>query len=395
MKKIIIINILFLLAGNVYAQTAKIGGYFIGTDYISATAGAEYAFTNVSSNQLSITATYFILKNSAGKILFERKSDSNFDNYFFVFSLPDTYTAILKVNWGKTTKSDTVKIAINKRDISCPDSLLPKGVVSYRINGNDCRPAEVYFRPMFYGKEALPDSFAVYSGDGNRCIMRREHYLEIRNVYFLEGTYLPTYIFYKTVEVNGKKEMCYVQINESDSLYVIELQPDFEIIEPLHSSQSPVTFKNKSVWTPSHLPYDSVSWDFGNGDISHDYNASILYNTTAAYQVQLTMKVSGCVKQKSNITTVGISEITTGNCPIIFYPNPTGAQLQVEFGDVNNNVSADEYSIFNTAGQLVMHGNLSSRDAINRAPITINVESLTSGMYYLKILSKTLKFIKE
>jgi len=74
----------------------------------------------------------------------------------------------------------------------------------------------------------------------------------------------------------------------------------------------------------------------------------------------------------------GVADITSPQ--ITIYPNPTSYELRID------GVAAD-YSIFNVMGQIVMQGNLSGN--------SINVSSLASGIYYLKISGQTLKFIKE
>ena len=102
------------------------------------------------------------------------------------------------------------------------------------------------------------------------------------------------------------------------------------------------------------------------------------------YFVEVTNQ-NGC-KSKSdriNITiTTGITDIYSNNSRIRLYPNPTNAQLHLEFdGD-----EIQDYIIYNLTGQIVMNGKVGNKSIIN-------VENLTQGIYYLKIMGVIAKII--
>jgi len=78
---------------------------------------------------------------------------------------------------------------------------------------------------------------------------------------------------------------------------------------------------------------------------------------------------------------------TTSLSPVRVYPNPATTQLYV---DINSQEKAD-YVIYNIIGQIIMQGKLQELSIIN-------VESLSNGIYYLKISGSenvTLKFVKN
>ena len=384
MKKIILSSILSILVGLVTAQTAKIGGYYIGADYISPNAGAEFVFTNMSSPPGAATAVEWIVKNQDGSIYSQSPNNYSYlGEYNVVFSQPGTYTAIIKVNWGSSAqKSDSMQITVINRNISYPDTIPEWGGFSYGIYEN-CSPVIVSFKPELYPKkENLPDSLAIHTGDGDRITFVGDSFIYMfstRHVYKQAGAYSPTYFFYKTIDIGGQKEIYKAQINETDSIYVIDLKPDFERIDPLQPSQ-PVTFINKSKWIPSYLPYDSVSWDFGNGNFSQDYNASIPYNSAGTYQVRLTMKVANCIRDN---LTVGIYDIKDNYSPVTIYPNPVSTELHVNF----DTQKSANYTIYNIMGQIILQGKLDYFSIIN-------VEFLSAGMYYLDISGTKFKFVK-
>ena len=67
------------------------------------------------------------------------------------------------------------------------------------------------------------------------------------------------------------------------------------------------------------------------------------------------------------------------------YPNPTTGQLQVTGYELQENA---EYRIYSIVGQVVMQGKLEHEGQID-------VSALSSGMYFLKIDNKVVKFVKE
>ena len=66
------------------------------------------------------------------------------------------------------------------------------------------------------------------------------------------------------------------------------------------------------------------------------------------------------------------------------FPNPASTQLHVKL----DSQEPAEYNIFSITGQILLQGKI-------QVNLPINIESLASGMYYLKIAGKTVKFVKE
>jgi len=71
---------------------------------------------------------------------------------------------------------------------------------------------------------------------------------------------------------------------------------------------------------------------------------------------------------------------------ITIYPNPTTGELRIENGKLR--MENAEYHIYNVMGQTVLQGKLPETSVIN-------VASLPSGIYYLKLAEATVKFVKE
>ena len=87
------------------------------------------------------------------------------------------------------------------------------------------------------------------------------------------------------------------------------------------------------------------------------------------------------------MSSTGIKENSVQKLKI--YPNPTNGQLIIEYGEL----TIENIEIYNIVGQMV--GVYPCGRPNNAETITIDVSHLSSGMYYLKIADRTVKFLKE
>jgi len=81
----------------------------------------------------------------------------------------------------------------------------------------------------------------------------------------------------------------------------------------------------------------------------------------------------------------------TETATILVYPNPTNGELKIDNGELK----IENFEIFNIMGQPVMQGKLHDNGEPTCSFTTINIESLPSGMYFLRIGEKVVKFVKE
>ena len=134
------------------------------------------------------------------------------------------------------------------------------------------------------------------------------------------------------------------------------------------SNQGFVAFKIKTL--PSLVVGDTFS---NSANIYFDYNFPILTNSAVT---TVSQPLSNQDFQLSNIVSI--------------YPNPAKNNLNLRF---NDKIEISSFNVYNTLGQLVLV--VPSAKSIN----TIDISSLTSGSYLLKIISNigtsALKFIKE
>jgi len=133
------------------------------------------------------------------------------------------------------------------------------------------------------------------------------------------------------------------------------------------------SISDSTTWSDT---YDDIMPDsirIQNGGTVYFHVIPSLLGETGDYLLDIT------VKRTANTS---IAE-THCNASLRVYPNPTDGQLIIENGEL----TIENYSIYSVVGQVVMQGVLQNN--------IINVEQLASGMYFLKVGNKVIKFVKN
>ena len=136
-----------------------------------------------------------------------------------------------------------------------------------------------------------------------------------------------------------------------------------------------------------------VTWSLANGNLPNGLTLSgigvISGMPTTAGTFNFTVYATnsaGTVSQELSIKIDGVGIIENDMVNIRIYPNPTTGELRIESGEWR--MENAEYHIYNVMGQMVLQGKLPETSVIN-------VTSLPSGIYYLKLAEATVKFVKE
>ena len=141
---------------------------------------------------------------------------------------------------------------------------------------------------------------------------------------------------------------------------------------------------------------------FSATDASGEYTAVGDSNAT----IIITPKLSGysfnppsitCSKLAANrfnqnfiaTASVGISEIA--NSSIVISPNPANTEIYI----TSDFQESTDYAIYNLIGQKIVQGKLQCRGDATHCDATISIESLSKGVYCLKISGKVFKIIKK
>ncbi len=154
---------------------------------------------------------------------------------------------------------------------------------------------------------------------------------------------------------------------------------------------------NASGGTP---PYNYII-DWGDGSFPTGFEWSHTYNTPGYYNICITISdMNGCTanycdastyiyKTDAEIITVNIVNqlptniIKTDKISISFSPNPATSTLTIEHSTVNGQQSTVE--IYNTQGQLVYNSFVPRPSS--PAPFTIDISSLSTGVYFLSVFN--------
>jgi hypothetical protein len=169
----------------------------------------------------------------------------------------------------------------------------------------------------------------------------------------------------------------------------IDLIPPSTPSADIHSTDSCL----KVTFLMTNSCYDSLSWDFGDGNFaSNSQMISHAYSTEGFYEIYLTVWLQGAVDvDYSNVSLhdcdlgIGINEISKSSVKL--YPNPVNDLLNINI-DIDKSFTYETYKIINITGSVVKEG------AIEKEEFTINIKSLPSGIYFLRALNETIKFVK-
>ncbi len=132
--------------------------------------------------------------------------------------------------------------------------------------------------------------------------------------------------------------------------------------------------------------YDSLFWNFGNGQHAYALNPTISYSAVGNYTVSLTSYHHACPDTLSNnISIVSLNVKDKPNeKPSFIYPNPAHNRITV-----NHKGNANKYLIYNNKGVLILESETN----------TIDVSELTSGLYIIHIIysnqQERLLFVKS
>lgn len=138
---------------------------------------------------------------------------------------------------------------------------------------------------------------------------------------------------------------------------------------------------------------DVHAWDFGDGNTSslkmptHTYSAAGVYNVK--YSVSNICDTSSITEEVVAIN-VGLTKVNSTN-NILIYPNPADDIVNVNLLDLPN--GSVNMSIIDLKGSIVFENNFNiiSKNQLE----SINLNSLSSGVYILKVLSEGFSYYQR
>jgi hypothetical protein len=216
------------------------------------------------------------------------------------------------------------------------------------------------------------------------------------------GTYAAACCFYATI---FRKDPSFITFNSSLSasnaasiraaakLIVFDSLKKWNIgIYDPKASFSSITASNTVTFTNTSQNATSYFWDFGDSKSATIANPTHTYASKGTFSVRLIVSKCGQSDTVFKTINIGTSSIQEGArlAEWTLFPNPTQSTLNIRL----NIAQKVDFKIFNSIGQLVQEG------CVNEQEKTINVSTLSKGIYSIHLFNKQQvfgqrKFIKE
>ena len=121
-------------------------------------------------------------------------------------------------------------------------------------------------------------------------------------------------------------------------------------------------------------PYDTISWNFGDGQTSEEENPEYAYSNPGTYNVCLTV-TNDCGNEEycTEVEATSLSTELFKNALATVYPNPVNDIINI------TTKKALSYTIYTVLGSKISKGNIDSGNA------TLYFGYLTPGVYFLQI----------
>jgi PKD repeat protein len=130
-------------------------------------------------------------------------------------------------------------------------------------------------------------------------------------------------------------------------------------------------------------------WSFGDGDYNFSQNPTHSYSEEGTYEVCLRTE-NKCTKDticdSITVTSTGTETLLQGE--LQFYPNPAQEQLHINMGATSN---VHKIELITISGKVIKKLDNNS----GKESITIDISSIPSGLYYLKIQSNSVTLTRK
>jgi len=225
-----------------------------------------------------------------------------------------------------------------------------------------------------YLRENHP-SINLYSGDGSHPS--------------LAGSYAVACAFYTMIYKKDPTSILWNSTLNETEANLIKMAAKTIVFDEISSwdfTESPVADFSEVIsggevsFTNTSSSFDTIFWDFGDGNTSTDTNPIHTYAESGVYNVSQT--ITKCGKSDTKIKTIEVSVLNTENFnqkKLRVYPNPTSGNLNLHFEKSYKEISI---IISNLSGKTVL-----ATSANNIAKITLDISSLSKGLYILNIIT--------
>lgn len=159
-------------------------------------------------------------------------------------------------------------------------------------------------------------------------------------------------------------------------------------INPTEANFNESIINNEVSFTNTSAAYDSLVWDFGDGNTSTDDNPVHTYAQTGEYTVTLT--VFKCGESDVKTKTIAVDVLGMNNFEkkqFSVYPNPVESELTLNFGKSVNNIQC---KITNVTGRTILQKN-----HINKTKTSIDFSAYPKGVYFVEVVAEEEVFVRK
>lgn len=201
-----------------------------------------------------------------------------------------------------------------------------------------------------------------------------------------EGSYLAACVFYSTIF--SKPVLGTTVTNNLDTNLSLNFQKVSDSIVLQHKAKWRMgTYNNLADFnfivsldtlfcTNTSVNYDSVFWDFGDGNTSVLQNPVHIYSQQGQYKISLSTYKNSCVQSRfQDISITGNTKIENIDYEIDLFPNPTEGDITLAL----ENIHSIEYEFVNMVGQVLTKRHKAVGNSIQISTPT------KAGMYVLRI----------
>ncbi len=236
-------------------------------------------------------------------------------------------------------------------------------------NEAELAPAGAVWR---YIRENHPD-IELYSGDGSHPS--------------LAGSYAVACAFYAMIYKKDPTSVPWNStLNETEANLIKAAAKTivFDEIPTWAFTQNPIANYSESInggevsFTNTSSDFDTIFWDFGDGNTSTETNPIHRYVESGLYAVSQT--ITKCEESDTKVKTLNIVVLGTEGFDknnLNVFPNPTSGNLYLNFGKSFKNIAID---LSDFSGKRILTTSVNNTDSS-----TLNLSSLSKGIYILKL----------
>lgn len=238
-------------------------------------------------------------------------------------------------------------------------------------NETELAPAGAVWR---YLRENHP-SIDLYSADGSHPS--------------LAGSYAVACAFYTMIYKKDPTSIAWnstLTENEANLIKMAAKTIVFDEISNWDFTQKPVADYSEVIngaevsFTNTSSDFDTIFWDFGDSNTSAEINPVHTYTESGSYTVSQT--ITKCEKSDTKTKTLNITVLSTETFKseaVRIYPNPTSGNINLKYDKTYTEISI---VISDLSGKTLL-----TTSANNVAEVTMNINTLSKGMYLLNIIA--------